>query len=211
MNARDRIYAELRRRLTGGHYAPDSTLVPQAVSEEFAVSRTPAREALGLLERDGLLVATHRGFLLRRCSDEEMLEIFEARSLLDAGAAEAAARRRSPLDLARLEELAERAHDGSDPAAVRKVLNQWHEAVRSAAHNGTLSALIQRLEAQITMQAPWRPTPAEHAFDSAIAHHDAVLAAIRDADPEAARTRMLAHLAEDRDVRIRQLVSRTDP
>ena len=209
MNARDRVYGELRRRLLGGYYGPDAALVPAAVSEEFSVSRTPVREALGLLAQDGLLVATHHGFLLRRRSPEELLEIFETRALLDAGAAEAAADRRSPLDLARLDEAAARGHDASDPAAVRRTLNAWHEAVRAAAGNGTLAALIGRLEAQIKMHAPWQVRqPSRDAFAAALDQHDAVTAAIRAGDAVAARARMLAHLAEDRDVRIRQLVAR---
>ncbi|MEU6672394.1 GntR family transcriptional regulator [Streptomyces sp. NPDC046727] len=52
------VYDELRHRLTSGRDPQDASLVPLAQSEEFAASRTPVREALALLERDGLLVGT---------------------------------------------------------------------------------------------------------------------------------------------------------
>ncbi|OLM14066.1 Transcriptional regulator, GntR family [Pseudonocardia sp. Ae717_Ps2] len=207
-NARDRVYAELRDRLLHGRYGADEALVPGTLSSEFGVSRTPVREALGLLAQDGLLVATHHGFLPRRRDPEELLEIFETRALLDAGAAEAAAARATPLDLARIEEASARARDAAEVAVVRRHLNAWHEAVRAAAHNTTLAALIGRLEAQIKMHAPWRTDPAAGSFADALAQHDAITAAIRSGDAPTARARMLAHLAQDRDARIRQLVAR---
>ncbi|ALL79827.1 GntR family transcriptional regulator (plasmid) [Pseudonocardia sp. EC080610-09] len=206
-NARDRVYGELRHRLLRGHYGADSALVPGTLSTEFSVSRTPVREALGLLAQDGLLVATHHGFLPHRRSPEELLEIFETRALLDAGAAEAATHRRTPLDLARLDEATARARGATDPAAVRRALNAWHEVLRSAGRNDTLAALIGRLEAQIKMHAPWRAEPSAAAFTDALDQHDAITAAVRDGDAATARARMLAHLAEDHDVRIRQLIA----
>ncbi|MFJ1609476.1 FCD domain-containing protein [Streptomyces sp. NPDC088253] len=134
---------DLRRTqapLTSGYYPPDASLVPLARSEEFAVSRTPVREALALLERDGLLVPTRRGFALRLRSDEEMLELFEVQAVLDATAAASAALRRGPVDLARLDALLDHAQSLDDPTQIRRSLNDWHDTVRQAAHNGTVVA-----------------------------------------------------------------------
>ncbi|GLY33927.1 GntR family transcriptional regulator [Kineosporia sp. NBRC 101731] len=206
-SARDTIYATLRSRLTSGHYPEDASLIPQVLSEEFQVSRTPVREALGLLERDGLLVSTQRGFALRRRSDEEMLEIFEARAILESSAAYAAALRRSPIDLARLDDLLARTRTETEPAAIRSCFNLWHEAVRQAAHNQTIGALLHTLDAQAKLSAPWKTPLAEGTFDASIAEHEQMTEAIRSQDGERARTLMLEHQAHDRDTRILQLVS----
>jgi DNA-binding GntR family transcriptional regulator len=207
LSARDAVYETLRRRLTTGHYSEDVSLIPAALSDEFAVSRTPVREALGLLERDGLLAATQRGFVIRKRSDEEMLEIFEVQAILDSSAAYAAATRRSPIDLARLRELAERARAGTEPELIRQTFNRWHDAVRHAAHNETISTLLRTLDAQVKTSAPWKTPQADHTFDASHADHDAILDAIRAGDAERARTKMLEHHARDRDTRILQLVS----
>ncbi|MCM0622466.1 GntR family transcriptional regulator [Nocardioides bruguierae] len=207
-SARDTVYETLRVRLTQGHYPPDASLVPQALSEEFSVSRTPVREALGLLERDGLLVATSRGFALRRRSDEEVLEIFEVRAILESSAAEAAALRRSPVDLARLRDLVQRARGSADPAEARIAFNGFHDAVRQAAHNETITGLIRTLTAQVKLAAPWHTEPDDASLRRSLLDHEQVLAAIEDGDGELARTRMLEHLAHDRENRISQLVAR---
>ncbi|AXG81774.1 GntR family transcriptional regulator [Streptomyces paludis] len=212
-STRDTIHDELRKRLTSGYYPPDASLVPLALSEEFAVSRTPVREALALLERDGLLVPTRRGFALRPRSDDEMLELFQIQAVLDATAAESAALRRGPVELARLDVLLEHAESLDDPAEIRRSLNDWHDTVRRAARNGTVVAFLHTLDAQVKTSAPWRTPAAPDTFTAAFAEHRTVTEAIRAQDAEAARVAMLAHHGHDRDRRIRQRVraDRTRP
>ena len=207
-STRDTIYDELRHRLTSGRYPQDASLVPLALSEEFAVSRTPVREALALLERDGLLVGTRRGFAVRRRSDEEMLELFELRAVLDALLASTAALRRSPVDLARLDAQLEHAASLDAPGEIRRSLNAWHDTVRAAAHNATVSTLLHTVDAQVKTSAPWQTRTADDTFDATLAEHRAITEAIRDGDAEAARLRMLEHHEHDRDTRIRQKVRR---
>ncbi|MFE4965833.1 GntR family transcriptional regulator [Streptomyces sp. NPDC056660] len=207
-STRDTIYDELRHRLTSGRYPQDASLVPLALSEEFAVSRTPVREALALLERDGLLVSTRRGFAVRQRSDEEMLELFELRAVLDALLASAAAVRRSPVDLARLDALLEQTGALDDPGRIRRGLNEWHDTVRAAAHNTTVSSLLHTVDAQVKTSAPWQTRTADDTFDATLAEHRAITEAIRAGDAETARLRMLEHHEHDRDTRIRQKVRR---
>ncbi|RDG38784.1 GntR family transcriptional regulator [Streptomyces corynorhini] len=210
-STRDTVHDELKHRLTSGYYPPDASLVPLALSEEFAVSRTPVREALALLERDGLLVPTRRGFALRLRSDEEMLELFETQAVLDATAAASAALRRGPVDLARLDAHLDHAESLDDPAEIRRSLNAWHDTVRQAAHNRTVAAFLHTLDAQVKTSAPWRTPEAAGTFTDTFADHRTVTAAIRAQDAEGARIAMLGHHAHDRDRRIRQRVRAERP
>ncbi|WP_308162799.1 GntR family transcriptional regulator [Nocardia alni] len=209
MSARDHVYETLRRRLIMGEYDHDAALVPAALSIEFAVSRTPVREALGLLERDGLVRGTTRGFVPHTRSEEEILEIFEARAILDSAAAAAAAERRTTADLLALQEISQRTQREQDPSEIRRYLNLWHDAVRRSAHNVTIAGLLHTLDAQAKLAAPWHPeAPAtDPTVDDRRAEHDEILAAITARNPERARTLMLTHLARDREFRIRRRVA----
>ncbi|WP_168702632.1 GntR family transcriptional regulator [Gordonia paraffinivorans] len=208
-SARDAVYEALHERLTHGYYPADVVLIPQALSEEFGVSRTPVREALGLLERKGLLVAASRGFVLRIRSDEEMLEIFEVRAILESSAAAAAAERHTPVDIARLKEALALSRSQTDPAEIRHALNVFHDCVMLAAHNQTIYNLERELRDQIKVGAPWFTPTGRESFDNSVDEHGQILEAIIDGSAEKARLLMLEHLNHDRDVRISQLVSRS--
>ncbi|NDK92521.1 GntR family transcriptional regulator [Gordonia desulfuricans] len=206
MSARDDVYEIIRTRLTTGFYDADVTLIPGTLSTEFEVSRTPVREALGLLERDGLLRSTSRGFVPWVRSEEEVLEIFEVRAILDSSAAAAAAERRTEADLLRLQDVSTRCREITDVTELRRLLNDWHDAVRSAAHNTTISTLLHRLDAHVKLGAPWKPDGSVESrpVTERLDEHEAVVAAIADRNPDLAHKLMREHLAHDQQARIRQ-------
>jgi DNA-binding GntR family transcriptional regulator len=79
----EQIAARLSERIVSGAYAPGRRIMEQAVAVEFAVSRGPVREALRLLERDGLVTfLPRRGAQVTALSIEEVREIFDIRSVL---------------------------------------------------------------------------------------------------------------------------------
>jgi DNA-binding GntR family transcriptional regulator len=207
MNTRDAIYGKLRDRLVSGEYGFTDSLIPLALSAEFNVSRTPVREALALLERDGLLTATNRGYVLRRRTDEELLEIFEVRAILDSSAAFTAATRRSPIDIARLDQLGQLAGAESDSKMTQRMFELWHDGVRLAAHNETISGLLRQLEAQVKLGTSHARLTLDQEAEKTLAEHNAIAEAITRGHAELARTRMLEHLAKDRDRRIVELIS----
>jgi len=57
----EKIYKELLRRIVGGELKPGSTVKEELLASELGVSRTPVREALARLERDGLIVRLRSG------------------------------------------------------------------------------------------------------------------------------------------------------
>lgn len=78
----EQIAARLSERIIAGSYAPGRRVMEQAVSAEFGVSRGPVREALRLLEKDGLVT-----FLPRRGAQVTLLSIAEVREIFDIRAA----------------------------------------------------------------------------------------------------------------------------
>src|SRR5258708_20265816 len=79
----EQIAAQLADRIVAGAYAPGQRIMEQALAAEFAVSRGPVREALRILERDGLVtILPRRGALVSDLSVAEVKEIFDIRPLL---------------------------------------------------------------------------------------------------------------------------------
>jgi DNA-binding GntR family transcriptional regulator len=83
---RQRTYEVLRRQISAGRIKPGQRLIENSVAEALGISRTPVREALALLARDGLLVPTTRGFVLPTFTERDVAEIYELRRLLEPAA-----------------------------------------------------------------------------------------------------------------------------
>ncbi len=80
---RDQVYDALRRRIKDGAYEPGHRLTEAQVSKEFGVSRTPAREALVMLSKSGLINEAERGFELPTFTADDIRAIFEIRRLTE--------------------------------------------------------------------------------------------------------------------------------
>lgn len=200
-------YKQLRVRITAGEYVPGTMLVPATVGTELGLSRTPVREAMQRLEYEGLIVQVPRGYRVRERTAEEVLEICEARIALESAIAYSAATRRTELDVARLTSLFEQAVDAVDPVTSLALHNEWHIALRGAAHNHTIAELMDRLDAQLRVYDA-KESRAESNLQQIEAEHRDILAAVQAGDAENARVLMIAHQSRTRDLRIAAMAKR---
>ena len=83
---RDQVYERLRESIRAGRIAPGGRLQEIALAERLGVSRTPVREALALLARDGLASPSGRGYVVAGLSPQDIDDIFELRRLLEPAA-----------------------------------------------------------------------------------------------------------------------------
>ena len=128
----EQIAATLGERVVRGDFAPGARIGEQELADEFDVSRGPVREAIRLLEREGLVtVLARKGAIVNAPSAQELRELFEIR----AGLLELAVRKighRWPPELlavmraglSRLEELVE------DPAGADAYADMVHRVTQ---------------------------------------------------------------------------------
>lgn len=110
----EQIAASVGDRIIDGRLAEGSPISEQACADEFEVSRGPIREALRILEREGLAtIIPRRGAIVTALTSDEVLEIFEIRAALIELVSRKAATLRDPqwmamlrAGVARLESLA---------------------------------------------------------------------------------------------------------
>ncbi|MER8000340.1 GntR family transcriptional regulator [Streptomyces sp. NPDC095613] len=198
-------YARIRQGILEGRTGPGTVLIPSALSAQYNVSRTPVREALIRLEQDGLVEQATRGYVVRTRTPEEILQICEARIALEATMAQAAAVRRTELDLARLVHVHEATAATTDPVELRTLNSEWHVVLRDAGHNPPpISELMERLDAQLkaydSYTAPATDLPDN--LSQIVAEHAGILDAVSRRDAAAARDRMVAHQSRTRDLRL---------
>jgi DNA-binding GntR family transcriptional regulator len=81
---RENAYRQIKRRILDGTLRPGQFLTEDEMANALSVSRTPVREALAALSRDGLLeLVPHRGAFVRRPSLKDVEDLFEIRIALE--------------------------------------------------------------------------------------------------------------------------------
>ncbi|HZP21662.1 MAG TPA: GntR family transcriptional regulator [Bauldia sp.] len=85
----EQAYEELQDRIVSGALPAGHRLRADELADALAISQTPVKEALALLERDGLVeAASRRGSVVRRFTIDDVVEIYDARMLLEISAVE---------------------------------------------------------------------------------------------------------------------------
>jgi DNA-binding GntR family transcriptional regulator len=190
-------YDALRAAIVRGDIAPDARLVEADLSTTFEMSRGAVRTALIRLEQDGLVVREpHRGARVRRVSDEEAVEILQARAVLEGLAARQAAVRIDDAGaaclhgcIARQRELLET----GDLLGASEVNAELHATLLELSGHATAMRLIESLNAQTvryqyrTILIPGRP-------GASVAEHAAIVEAVTAGNEDEAELAMRRHL-----------------
>jgi DNA-binding GntR family transcriptional regulator len=187
---KERIYAALRQDILALVLRPGAVLVETALSRRFAASKTPVREALALLQQDGLLEAMpRRGYLVTAVSVDDVHELFELRMALESAAAELAAQRITPEEIEHLESLTLPADAASRRRGLRSTLDRnraFHVAIARASRNERLARLVGRTIDEMTRLV---------AMGHQIGEHRQITAALRTGDAQRARAAIIDHIA----------------
>ncbi|MTH35521.1 FCD domain-containing protein [Paracoccus limosus] len=192
-----RIRNALENAIVQGRYAPGDRLDPEALAREFDCSRTPIREALYQLESSGLVkVMPKRGTFVTAWSPEELAERFEVMAEVEASCARLAARRMNEAELARFQQIHERCRafaEAGDVEGYYAENSRFHHCIYGGTHNAFLEQEASRLHA---MLQPYRRMQlrVRGRLGGSLREHEAVVAAIRAGDAEAAGRALRDHV-----------------
>lgn len=156
------IYRKLKDRILDGELPPGTHLLENKIAEQAGISRGPIREALRLLEADGLVEArTNIGTFVHTFSIEEITEIYTVRSLLEGYTARLAAEKATRTgvnNLRRIMKAAQKSADGGDlKETIKNDFDLHHQIWKMASHQilyDLLHHLEWRVRMLITLQAP---------------------------------------------------------
>lgn len=201
-------YDRIRRWIVEGELRPDERLVEQRLAEELDLSRTPVREALRMLQAEGLVrFEPNRGARVRSLTVADIGDLYELRGRLEAMAAELAAVRATPDQLERLDraeaEFARAAIDAraGDIEAIRVVFDRndvFHLTLLEAAHHERLSqALIRTVDHTLVFQAFRHYDP--DSMERSATFHALIAKEVRRGDGARAGRLMHEHVLEGRD------------
>ena len=151
---RERVRREVQERISDGRLRPGDRLYEQELAADFGVSRVPVREAIRMLQSEGLVeVAPHRrGVFVRSLDRHQVEELFDVREALEALAARLAADRASASDVQRLGALAAQSRDalaGGDVDAMSRANTEFHDRLVALSGNELLAAMLEPLHGRL--------------------------------------------------------------
>jgi DNA-binding GntR family transcriptional regulator len=203
----DVAYRALCEGIGKGRYRPGERLIETAIAAREGISRTPVRQALRRLERDGVVVfEKRRGARVRDLSGCQISDLYELRARLEAFACELAAEHATDADRAELERIAAafEAVVNDDPARddfvrVRATNAALHRKIATMARNPFVAmALETTIENPLVLRA-YRGFTREELTRSAMFHR-LIVRAICDGSGERAARLMAEHVLQARDV-----------
>ncbi|HVJ08339.1 MAG TPA: FadR/GntR family transcriptional regulator [Acidisarcina sp.] len=223
----DRIYERVIEQIVRGDFHVGDRLPSESqLGTEYGVSRAVVREALARLHADGVTVSRRgAGTYVQRQPGREFLRLspiggiadlmrcFEFRVALEGEAASLAAQRRSDEDLKLIEDAFERLNqvNAAGELGVEEDI-QFHAAIAAASRNQlfiqTLEALALHVFNGVNLTRHLSLARNRSRLALVQEEHSRILEAIRDPDPEKARTAMRAHISNARN---RALDDSTEP
>ena len=188
-NLSRQVYASLSERVLGMQYPPGHRLTEEELCSEFKVSRSPVREALGMLAENGLIDKKARqGYTVRRLDLREIEELYDVRLVLELAVIErVCAAGMADVELARLESYWRGLH-ASLPAMGTNLADadeEFHFVLAKSAGNGVLQQMLEFVNKRIHFVRLADITNPER-LQTTCLDHLAILAAVRARDVESA-------------------------
>lgn len=194
------IYQLLRQQILQGRYAPGENLLESRIAQTLSVSRTPVREALRQLEREGLVIAQGSELLVANPTKDEFLELYTCRAALERVVAEQAALRATATELdgmAGALDAAKAAVDTGDHGDVVAANTRFHDQMVASARMPSLRLLMDTIRGPILVARRHVLANSNAAEQVVWEEHVALLDALRNRDVDAARRLMAVHMQHD--------------
>ncbi|NPV75703.1 MAG: GntR family transcriptional regulator [Anaerolineae bacterium] len=193
----ERVFLTLKSGILSHDIKPREYLVIGDVANYYGISRTPVREALIKLEREGWVEGDgRRGAKVTVPSAKTFLEIVETQAALESYMARQAASKLTDEQIVELETILDRAQEflqKNDIASCRHLAGEFHTRLYKFIDNQYMLNTVKELEEQVNRVRIILWNRGEAPMEKSIHQHREILNAIREHDADKAHQLMLYH------------------
>ncbi len=195
--SKNKIYKELRRAIIMGHCIPGERLDVDNLARKYETSVTPVRDALQMLNQEGLVsIKPRSGYFVTRITLKELRDMLELRKILEIASIERAALRITQEQIDQLNKV-HAGYTGDDDEAYDRYTDEnrrFHYLLAEASGNHELAVTLGRLLDRLARFMVLR-----HAGKSQANSHSRITDALEANDLPAAREALLDELEATRD------------
>lgn len=204
---REMVYEELKMQILTGKIVPGTRMMEVDLANDIGVSRTPIREAIRKLEKEGLVtIEPRRGAYASQISTEDMVEILEVRQNMEGLAAFFAASRMSDEQMAALKEVSKLYNDAVQSGDMQEMIKhdtKFHRIIVESCNNKVLVQMIEQLQ-ELVLRFRYIYYDNFRRAENMPDEHFAILNAIETGDAEAARAAADVHIDRLKELVIRE-------
>lgn len=196
--------------MAGGDLRSGDVLSEVALAREHSISRTPVREALQRLRREGVLAPGPRRTLVVRSMDQDELQaLFEALGAVEGICARLAALRMRDVDIHRLARIVD--EGDRDPTNFNDINARFHAALHEGADNPVLHGMLRDLQLRSLPLRMMQFRLRQDRVAISQQEHRGIFEAVASRDGFLAERRMLQHIAVTQSVVLDIAAGRASP
>ena len=194
---RDVVFKTLRQAILHGELKPGERLMEITLAQRLGVSRTPIREAIRMLELEGLVTMIPRkGAMVAQITEKSLRDVLEVRRALDALSVELACERITEEELNALDAACESVRQAMESKDVTRIASadvDFHNIIFQAADNERLTAMISNLAEQM-YRYRYEYIKDERNYDTIIQEHEAIRDALHKREKSTAADAVKNHI-----------------
>lgn len=194
---RDVVFHTLREAILKGDLKPGERLMELQLASKLGVSRTPIREAIRMLEQEGLAVTIPRkGAEVARMTEKDMEDVLQIREALDELAVQVACDKITEQQLENLTLVMKNFEESIQAENLQKIVEydvEFHETIYQATDNPKLVSLLNNLREQIYRYRMEYIKEKEN-YPMLLQEHEEIVAALKERDKENVRAVMRRHI-----------------
>lgn len=190
-------YQKIKEAILTFQFLPGQNLVEGELATQLGISKTPVRDALMRLEKEGLVSRQpYKGTFVSEINNQDMVNIFEIRVVLEGLAVRLATKALTEDDLAEMEVLIER-HEAAlqeqDYVKASHINAEFHGIILEKCSNQRLREMLHNLDDHLKRYRLLSIVQGVR-VDKSVPEHRNILALLRSGDPEKAEEGMKEHL-----------------
>lgn len=205
---REVVFQTLRNAIVQGEFEPGERLMEITLANRLGVSRTPVREAIRMLELEGLVVMIPRkGAEVARITEKDLKDALEIRMAIEELATTLACQRIDTEGKTKLKQACISFREAIGSKLVPSIVEadvKFHDVIFEATNNPRLISLAQNLREQVyRYRVEYVKDFGYH--DKLVREHDAITNAILMGDSEKAKEIMRMHIYDQEQIVINSL------
>lgn len=200
---RDVVFNTLREAILRGELVPGERLMELQLAAKLGVSRTPIREAIRMLEQEGLAITIPRkGAIVAGMTEKDMQDVLEIREALEELSVQVACDKITAEEIEKLQINMKNFENSLGSGDLKKMAQadvEFHDVIYEATHNPKLVSMLNNLREQMyRYRVEYLKNPRNH--EQLLREHEAIYKGIVEKDKVSVTDMIRKHISNQVDV-----------